>query len=72
MKLRKTPLAAATLLVLALPVSAAFAQDAPAPDQTSTPAPAPTAAAKEDAKNVGKVTVTGSRIKRAAVEGPAP
>ena len=58
---KRTVLASALLGVMSAP--AAFAQDATA--QTGS-------ASAERATNLDKVTVTGSRIKRADVEGPTP
>ncbi len=58
---KRTVLASALLGVMSAP--AAFAQDATA--KTGS-------AAAERATNLDKVTVTGSRIKRADVEGPTP
>ena len=75
--------ALASSLALGLLAPHAFAQSAAAPAsdaspqlaQQSAPAPAPppTAdASKEKAVNLDKVVVTGSRIPRSEIEGPAP
>ena len=62
---RRNPLAVGILTSLALLATApAFAQSTTNNSDTDKKADA--------AKNVGKVTVTGSRIKRSEVEGPAP
>ena len=61
--LQRSRLAAALLSALFLSTTAA-AQDASAPGGTGT--------ANDDATNIGKVVVTGSRIKRSEVEGPTP
>ena len=64
---KRSRLSAALLVALLAPAAgSAFAQD-PAEEpaqETTTPA--------SDATTLDKVTVTGSRIKRAQVEGPAP
>lgn len=56
--LKRRPLCAALVAVLALPAIPAFAQEAEESPAAST--------------TLDKVTVTGSRIKRAEIEGPAP
>ncbi|HEY0178632.1 MAG TPA: TonB-dependent receptor [Dokdonella sp.] len=58
-------------LLTAAIVSAAHAQDAPQPRQ-DTPAQEPPPAAADEASTLAPVVVTGSRIPRAQVEGPAP
>ncbi|KAF1707083.1 TonB-dependent receptor plug domain-containing protein [Pseudoxanthomonas sacheonensis] len=72
----RNALASALALVL-FPSLAALAQDAQQPppaEQAVDPAQTEAAAAESDkkAKTLDAVTVTGSRIKRAEVEGPAP
>lgn len=62
-RLQYSPLAAALFLALAVATPAA-AQDAPAQE---TPPPA-----DGQAKTLDTVAVTGSRIKRSEIEGPAP
>lgn len=65
-------LSIALFAVLALPVAGtAFAQDA-ADQQEEEQAAAAPAQASEDTTELDRVTVTGSRIKRAEIEGPAP
>ncbi len=66
-RLQYSPLAAALLLAMAAAAPAA-AQDAPAQDAS----PQKTESAKGDAKTLDTVAVTGSRIKRSEIEGPAP
>ena len=56
-RIHHTPLSAALALALALP---AYAQEASPP------------AAQEETTTLDRISVTGSRIKRAEVEGPAP
>jgi len=63
---RRTVLAAAMALALSCPL-AAIAQDGQA-QQTQ----ADESASDGKAKNLDTVTVTGSRIKRSEIEGPAP
>ncbi len=64
---RRNPLAVGILTSLALLAAApVFAQS------TSTSTSSSDDKKTEEAKSVGKVTVVGSRIKRAKVEGPAP
>src|SRR5690606_19941543 len=63
-------LSAALFTVLALPLAGtAFAQDAAAQEEEQATAPAQ---ASEETTELDRVTVTGSRIKRAEIEGPAP
>src|SRR3546814_18938556 len=65
-------LSIALFAVLALPVAGtAFAQDA-ADQQEEEQADAAPAQASEDTTELDRVKVTGSRIKRAEIEGPAP
>ncbi|MGO1072853.1 TonB-dependent receptor plug domain-containing protein [Lysobacter sp. CA199] len=65
--LRRSALTCALLSVLFAPLAQA------APDQAQAPADAePAAAATGKPTDIDKVTVTGSRIKRAEIEGPAP
>src|SRR3546814_15907793 len=64
-------LSVALFAALALPVAGtAFAQDAA--DQEEEQATAAPAQASEETTELDRVTVTGSRIKRAEIEGPAP
>ena len=64
--LQRSRLAAALVAALFVPViSTAVAQEAQDEDEDSTTSQSQTA-------TLDKVTVTGSRIKRAEVEGPAP
>src|SRR3546814_811640 len=64
-------LSVALFAALALPVAGtAFAQDAT--DQEEDQATAAPAQASEETTELDRVTVTGSRIKRAEIEGPAP
>lgn len=66
-RLTRHALSKALLPILFAPLTA-LAQTTPEP-----PAPVPQAASAEaGARQLDKVTVTGSRIKRAQVEGPAP
>lgn len=71
---RKTlTLALATALLA--PVGGAMAQDTKAPDETSEATQteaSSTGQSPPSKKTIDKVTVTGSRIKRADIEGPAP
>ncbi len=62
-RLQYSPLAAALFLAMAVALPAA-AQDAPAQEET--------APADGKAKTLDTVAVTGSRIKRSDIEGPAP
>src|SRR3546814_16418005 len=63
-------LSVALFAALALPVAGtAFAQDAA--DQEEEQATAAQAQASEETTELDRVTVTGSRIKRAEIEGPA-
>lgn len=66
-RLQYSPLAAALFLAMAAAVPAA-AQDAPVQD----PNQQKTEPAKGEAKTLDAVAVTGSRIKRSEIEGPAP
>ncbi|MBP3983546.1 TonB-dependent receptor [Pseudoxanthomonas helianthi] len=66
-RLQYSPLAAALFLAMAAAMPAA-AQDAPAQD----PNQQKTESAKSEAKTLDTVAVTGSRIKRSEIEGPAP
>ena len=68
---RRTALAAAMALALSCPL-AAIAQDEQSQQQTQTQAEADEDASDGKAKNLDTVTVTGSRIKRSEIEGPAP
>jgi outer membrane receptor protein involved in Fe transport len=73
-RLQRSPLSLALIAALAVPAGAAFAQttttvDPNAPAATSTTAKAAPAGT---AKKLEKVTVTGSNIERAEIEGPAP
>ena len=61
---KRRPLCVALIAVLAVPAASAFGQDANSNEQ---PEQQPAASTTLD-----KVTVTGSRIKRAEIEGPAP
>src|SRR3546814_14205077 len=64
-------LSVALFAALALPVAGtAFAQDAA--DQAEEQATAAQAQASEETTQLDRVTLTGSRIKRAEIEGPAP
>ncbi|WP_226469552.1 TonB-dependent receptor plug domain-containing protein [Luteimonas panaciterrae] len=73
-KIQTSTLAAALLTVLSMP-HAAYAQSQPSEQQPSEPQssePQPAASTAPAATELEKVAVTGSRIKRAQVEGPAP
>ena len=62
-------LTAAQLAALVVPAAPTFAQDASEnQDQTESA----TTQSPAEATNLDKVTVVGSRIKRAEIEGPAP
>lgn len=64
--LKPSQLSAALAAALFLPAaSLAFAQDASSSTDTA-------AAQKQEATNLDRVTVTGSRIKRVEIEGPSP
>src|SRR3546814_12886667 len=64
-------LSVALFAALALPVAGtAFAQDAA--DQEEEQATAAQAQASEETTELDRVTVTGPRIKRAEIAGPAP
>ena len=66
----RNAMASALALALFSPFAArAQAQEAPPAEQADAPAQTET---DESAKTLDAVTVTGSRIKRAEVEGPAP
>ena len=63
--LKRNHLCAALIAALVLPAGAALAQDAASQTEQKTENQQGTA-------TLDKVTVTGSRIKRAEIEGPAP
>jgi outer membrane receptor protein involved in Fe transport len=69
-RLQRSRLTVALLAAIALPSGAAFAQTATT--TTADPATTATPDTKVKPKNLGTVTVVGSRIKRAQIEGPAP
>lgn len=64
----------AALLAALLPAGAALAQEAAtaSAQQSSSDSQGSAAATTSSTTNLDKVTVTGSRIKRAEIEGPAP
>jgi len=61
-------LSTALLLAIMLPAAAAKAQEADTGEQDADPTPT----AAQDATTLEKLQVTGSRIRRAEIEGPAP
>ncbi len=68
-RLQRSRLSLALIAALSLPCGAAWAQDT----ATATPSSTDAEAAKaKKAKALGTVVVTGSRIQRASIEGPAP
>ena len=76
-KFHRSPLTLALAAAMLLPAGAAVAQQQTTPSQadqelTEAQTAAAEAAKKEKAKTIDGVTVVGSRIKRVAVEGPAP
>lgn len=70
-RFNRSPLTLALATALMLPALPAFAQDAKS-GQDADDKPKAEAAKSEKAKTLDKVTVTGSRIQRVDVEGPAP
>jgi outer membrane receptor protein involved in Fe transport len=72
-RLQRSPLCLALIAALAIPAGAAFAQSTTAPNAPAANTTATTAAAPAGtAKKLEKVSVVGSMIDRATIEGPAP